>query len=48
VPVICMCNDRNHQKMRSLVNYCYDLRFNKPRVEQIKVRNRFFPHLILH
>ncbi|XP_065091606.1 replication factor C subunit 1 [Ochlerotatus camptorhynchus] len=36
VPIICMCNDRNHQKMRSLVNYCYDLRFNKPRVEQIK------------
>lgn len=36
VPIICMCNDRNHQKMRSLVNYCYDLRFNKPRLEQIK------------
>lgn len=36
VPIICMCNDRNHQKMRSLVNYCYDLRFNKPRVDQIK------------
>ncbi|XP_062561674.1 replication factor C subunit 1 [Armigeres subalbatus] len=36
VPIICMCNDRNHQKMRSLVNYCFDLKFNKPRVEQIK------------
>jgi replication factor C subunit 1 len=36
IPVICMCNDRNHQKMRSLVNHCYDLRFNKPRMEQIK------------
>lgn len=36
VPVICMCNDRNHPKMRSLVNYCFDLRFNRPRVEQIK------------
>lgn len=36
VPIICMCNDRNHPKMRSLVNYCYDLRFNKPRMEQIK------------
>lgn len=36
VPIICMCNDRNHQKMRSLVNYCYDLRFNRPRVDQIK------------
>ncbi|XP_036341735.1 LOW QUALITY PROTEIN: replication factor C subunit 1-like [Rhagoletis pomonella] len=38
VPIICMCNDRNHQKMRSLVNYCYDLRFSKPRTQQIKGR----------
>lgn len=37
IPIICMCNDRNHPKMRSLVNYCFDLRFNKPRLEQIKV-----------
>lgn len=36
IPIICMCNDRNHQKMRSLVNYCYDLRFSRPRLEQIK------------
>ncbi|XP_075980785.1 germ line transcription factor 1 [Anticarsia gemmatalis] len=36
VPIICMCNDRNSQKMRSLVNYCYDLRFSRPRVDQIK------------
>ncbi|KAJ8915620.1 hypothetical protein NQ315_003404 [Exocentrus adspersus] len=36
IPIICMCNDRNHQKMRSLVNYCFDLRFNKPRPEQIR------------
>ncbi|OWF54886.1 Replication factor C subunit 1 [Mizuhopecten yessoensis] len=36
IPVICMCNDRNHQKMRTLSNYCFDLRFQRPRVEQIK------------
>ena len=36
VPVICMCNDRNHQKIRSLANYCFDLRFSRPRVQQIK------------
>lgn len=36
VPIICMCNDRSHQKMRSLVNYCFDLRFARPRMEQIK------------
>ncbi|XP_067615846.1 replication factor C subunit 1 isoform X2 [Eurosta solidaginis] len=38
VPIICICNDRSHQKMRSLVNYCYDLRFTKPRTQQIKGR----------
>uniref|UniRef100_A0A8C5KRM4 Replication factor C subunit 1 n=1 Tax=Jaculus jaculus TaxID=51337 RepID=A0A8C5KRM4_JACJA len=36
IPIICMCNDRNHPKMRSLVHYCFDLRFQRPRVEQIK------------
>ncbi|XP_077157827.1 replication factor C subunit 1 isoform X2 [Paroedura picta] len=36
VPIICMCNDRNHPKIRSLVHYCFDLRFQRPRVEQIK------------
>ena len=39
IPIICMCNDRNHQKIRSLANYCFDLRFQRPRVEQIKVMN---------
>lgn len=37
IPIICMCNDRNHMKIRSLANYCFDLRFQRPRVEQIKV-----------
>ncbi|XP_015687437.1 replication factor C subunit 1 [Protobothrops mucrosquamatus] len=36
VPIICMCNDRNHPKIRSLAHYCFDLRFPRPRVEQIK------------
>ncbi|GFS51750.1 replication factor C subunit 1 [Nephila pilipes] len=36
VPIICICNDRNHTKIRSLSNYCFDLRFQRPRVEQIK------------
>ena len=36
VPVIAMCNDRQHQKIRSLANYCFDLKFSRPRVEQIK------------
>lgn len=37
IPIICMCNDCNHPKIRSLVNYCFGLRFSRPRVEQIKV-----------
>uniref|UniRef100_A0A1I8J9G4 Replication factor C subunit 1 n=1 Tax=Macrostomum lignano TaxID=282301 RepID=A0A1I8J9G4_9PLAT len=36
VPIICICNDRNHMKMRSLANYCFDLRFQRPRPEQIR------------
>ncbi|KAF7656692.1 hypothetical protein LDENG_00037960 [Lucifuga dentata] len=36
IPIICMCNDRNHPKIRSLANYCFDLRVQRPRVEQIK------------
>ena len=36
IPIICMCNDRNSQKVRSLANYTFDLRCYKPRVEQIK------------
>ncbi|KAL4640340.1 replication factor C subunit 1 isoform X2, partial [Arapaima gigas] len=36
IPIICMCNDRNHPKIRSLANYCFDLRFQRARVEQIK------------
>lgn len=40
IPIICMCNDRNHMKIRSLANYCFDLRFQRPRLEQIKVHAR--------
>ncbi|KAM6132680.1 LOW QUALITY PROTEIN: replication factor C subunit 1 [Pterocles gutturalis] len=35
IPIICMCNDRNHPKIRSLV-LLFDLRFQRPRLEQIK------------
>ncbi|XP_064460970.1 replication factor C subunit 1-like isoform X2 [Ornithodoros turicata] len=36
VPIICICNDRSHPKMRSLVNHCFDLRFYRPQVKQIQ------------
>ncbi len=29
-PIICICNDRQSQKLKSLVNYCYDIKFTKP------------------
>jgi replication factor C subunit 1 len=37
VPVICMCNDRHHPKIRSLTNYCFDLQFSRPNAKQILV-----------
>ncbi|XP_076646066.1 germ line transcription factor 1 isoform X2 [Halictus rubicundus] len=36
VPIVCICNDRNNTKMRTLANYIFDLRFPKPRLEQIR------------
>lgn len=30
VPIICICNDRQSQKVRSLVPYCLDLRYKRP------------------
>lgn len=37
VPIICMCNDKTSSKMRSFLNYVYDIPFPKPKIEQIKV-----------
>ena len=42
IPVVCMCNDRNHPKIRSLANHCFDLRFHRPKVEQIRVSSELF------
>ena len=30
VPIICICNDRQSQKVRSLAQYCLDLRYQRP------------------
>ena len=30
IPVICIANDRQSQKLKSLGNHCYDIRFQKP------------------
>ena len=35
VPIICICNDRMSQKIKSLLPYCFDLRFRRPVKGQI-------------
>jgi len=30
VPIICICNDRQSQKLKSLIPYCMDLRYKRP------------------
>jgi replication factor C subunit 1 len=35
VPILCTCNDRWHQKLRSLVNHCEDMKFARPRFDMI-------------
>ena len=37
-PVICICNDSQNPKLRSLANYCYDLKFSKPSKDVILKR----------
>ncbi|RVW36293.1 Replication factor C subunit 1 [Vitis vinifera] len=34
IPIICICNDRYSQKLKSLVNYCLLLSFRKPTKQQ--------------
>lgn len=36
VPIICICNNRNNEKIRNLANFCFDLKFSRPRIDQIK------------
>ena len=37
-PIICIANDRQSPKLRTLANYCYDLKFVHPDKRQISVR----------
>jgi len=34
-PIICICNDRQSRKLASLINYCYDLKFQRPAKDEI-------------
>ncbi|XP_066339559.1 replication factor C subunit 1-like [Miscanthus floridulus] len=38
IPIICICNDRYSQKLKSLVNYCLMLNFRKPTKQQMGKR----------
>ena len=38
VPIIFICNDIYSPKLKSLLNYCYDIRFNRPDRRQIVLR----------
>ena len=36
IPIICICNERYHAKLKSLAGNCFDLRFYKPRTDQMR------------
>ncbi|KAJ3312006.1 hypothetical protein HDU76_002990 [Blyttiomyces sp. JEL0837] len=36
IPIVCICNDRQSPKVKSLANYCYDMRFQRPRTAEIE------------
>ncbi|KAL3690417.1 hypothetical protein R1sor_016726 [Riccia sorocarpa] len=38
VPIICICNDRYSQKLKSLLNYCLVLNYRKPTKQQMAKR----------
>ncbi|XP_077245326.1 replication factor C1 [Tasmannia lanceolata] len=38
IPIICICNDRYSQKLKSLVNYCMPFNFRKPTKQQMAKR----------
>jgi replication factor C subunit 1 len=38
VPIICICNDRQSEKVKSLANHCHDMKFRKLTVQQIEKR----------
>ena len=39
-PIICICNDRTTQKLKSLITYCYDLKFMTPTPDSVVKRLR--------
>ena len=44
VPIICICNDKSHPKMRTLTNHCLDLHFRKLDFRSMLPRVKFILH----
>lgn len=38
IPIICICNDKYHQKLKALRTKCLELEFRKPTAQQISRR----------
>jgi replication factor C subunit 1 len=38
IPFICICNDRQNQKIRTLANHCFDIKFAPPPIESVAYR----------
>lgn len=38
VPIVCICNDHDSPKLRSLIAHCYHINFVKPPVEEVAKR----------
>lgn len=41
IPIICICNDKSHPKMRTLTNHCLDLHFRKLDIRTIIPRIKY-------
>lgn len=35
IPIVCTCNDRYNQSLKTFVNYCLDIKFSKPATSEI-------------
>ncbi|CAD2219890.1 replication factor C subunit 1 [Angomonas deanei] len=46
VPIVCTCNDRYVPKLKSLANYCEDIKFSRPPCNV--VANYLYEHVLLH
>lgn len=40
IPIICICNDKYSQKLKSLINYCLPLAYRKPTKQQVQFKHQ--------